>query len=141
MSVLKPNVLSVEEKAGECLYPKTHFCEEVGVLDCDLPGPGSHTYAGPCHRGKVSLLALIQARWSQQDGLYLEAAAVPPCQVESKSIIRCCLFSGQTGSVRAVGKQALKERVRTRKGLCAAGSWLGGGRAGTWMAAANSEWS
>lgn len=39
LSVLRLNVPSIAEKAGDCLYSKTHLWE--GVLDCNLPRLGS----------------------------------------------------------------------------------------------------
>lgn len=59
--------------------------------------------AGPWHRRQVAPLALLKARWSQHDGLYLEAAVAPPCRVEPKSVLRCCIFSGQMDSIRPLG--------------------------------------
>lgn len=66
------------------------------------------------------------------DELCLEAAVVPPCQVEPKFIIRCCLFSGQTGSIRAVRKQTLKDRIQASSVLLGLG-WVVAGLAHEWQ--------
>lgn len=55
-SVLRPNVPSIAEKAGDHLYPKTHGCEELGCwIVISMGQAATHTQV-PDAEGLPSLL-------------------------------------------------------------------------------------
>lgn len=63
ISVLRPNMPSIADKAGDCLHPKTHGCEEMGGwIVIPLGQAASHTQVPDTEERLPSLLY-----WEQGD--------------------------------------------------------------------------